>query len=558
MMANSAKDPFWRAKVAHEVFINPDHQVELEDKCTSCHAPQGKYASLFDGNPHYSFAEMLNDSLALDGVACGACHQQQPEFMGLTFSGELVYNPDTVFGPYAPGDFDFPIFEQPMTSFVGIGVTGDHRISQSEMCAGCHTLQTHTVDLDGEFTGGEFVEQATYHEWLNSAYNNDPDELKECQGCHMPRLNEPIVIASGYSFLPGREPFGQHWLVGGNSFMLELMKNRIDELGIAATPEQFDVVIDRTIAQLQNETAIIEINEGEIDGDTARYTVKLTNLAGHKFPSGYPARRAYVEFVMTDSEGNEIFHSGRLMPDYEVEGQNDDYEPHYDLITDEEEVQIYELVMGDVNGNVTTVLERADHPIKDNRLVPLGFTTSHFAYDTTLIAGSAATDPNFNHFNGEEGSGTDEIRYHIPVSGVDGQITVTARLMYQSLPPKWNEELFAVDHPTINAFEEMYLEEGADPVQVGATSVQSVLVGTSEVDAWFSVGPNPSINGWVTVNTGKSELYRVELYSLDGKLIRTQITRGNSARIELPENRATYLLVAHTSRGRKIEKVVRR
>ncbi|MEY3398283.1 MAG: hypothetical protein RL220_877, partial [Bacteroidota bacterium] len=36
MMANSAKDPFWRAKVAHEVFINPDHQVELEDKCTSC------------------------------------------------------------------------------------------------------------------------------------------------------------------------------------------------------------------------------------------------------------------------------------------------------------------------------------------------------------------------------------------------------------------------------------------------------------------------------------------------------------------------------------------
>mgnify|MGYP001404939898 CR=1 FL=1 len=39
LMGNSAKDPFWRAKVAHEVAINPDHQLELEDKCTSCHAP---------------------------------------------------------------------------------------------------------------------------------------------------------------------------------------------------------------------------------------------------------------------------------------------------------------------------------------------------------------------------------------------------------------------------------------------------------------------------------------------------------------------------------------
>ena len=42
-MANSAKDPFWRAKVAHEVAINPDHQLELEDKCTSCHAPLGHF-----------------------------------------------------------------------------------------------------------------------------------------------------------------------------------------------------------------------------------------------------------------------------------------------------------------------------------------------------------------------------------------------------------------------------------------------------------------------------------------------------------------------------------
>ena len=38
MMANSARDPFWRAKVSHEILVNPAHSVGLQDKCTSCHA----------------------------------------------------------------------------------------------------------------------------------------------------------------------------------------------------------------------------------------------------------------------------------------------------------------------------------------------------------------------------------------------------------------------------------------------------------------------------------------------------------------------------------------
>ena len=38
------------------------------------------------------------------------------------------------------------------------------------------------------------------------------------------------------------------------------------------------------------------------------------------------------------------------------------YEPHHDVITQGDQVQIYEMVMGDVNGDVTTVLERAEGP----------------------------------------------------------------------------------------------------------------------------------------------------------------------------------------------------
>jgi len=42
MMANSARDPLWRAKVSHEILIDPGHAAELQDKCTDCHAPMGR------------------------------------------------------------------------------------------------------------------------------------------------------------------------------------------------------------------------------------------------------------------------------------------------------------------------------------------------------------------------------------------------------------------------------------------------------------------------------------------------------------------------------------
>ena len=38
------------------------------------------------------------------------------------------------------------------------------------------------------------------------------------------------------------------------------------------------------------------------NADTAFVEVKLLNAAGHKFPSGYPARRAWVELTMTDAD----------------------------------------------------------------------------------------------------------------------------------------------------------------------------------------------------------------------------------------------------------------
>lgn len=559
MMANSAKDPMWRAKVAHEITVNPIHTDLIVNTCTRCHSPLGKFEAMHDGIDNFTLDMMDNDSLARDGVSCMACHSQQIDGVGTTFSGDLHYNADTVWGPvFNIPQGDFPLFSSAMQSFVGVDPVPTTKFSESEVCATCHTLQTHTLDFDQNLTGNVFVEQATYHEWVNSAYNNDVNQQKECQGCHMPHTDEPIIVASGYAFLPPRQPYAQHWLVGGNSFMLELLRDNIDALGLTATEDHFNTAYNRTIQNLQDESAEIELIENGVDGDSARYTVKITNKVGHKLPSGYPARRAYIDFAMYNEAGDEIFHSGKLLPDYNIEGQDATFEPHYDVITDDNQIQIYEMVMGDVNGNVTTVLERADMPLKDNRLVPLGFSTSHFAYDTTAIVGGALTDPNFNHINGVEGSGTDEIEYHIPVTGLNGNVTVVARLMYQSLPPRWNEELFATDHPDINSFEEMYWETGPDPVEMVSATVNSTLTDVAVYTNYFRTGPNPTNTGWINIDAGKDIIKRINVYDMKGSLIESFAPNKNNVQTQLPKAVGTYLIDVTTSRGRRIEKVLRK
>ncbi|MFT4679313.1 MAG: hypothetical protein ACI84C_002218 [Flavobacteriales bacterium] len=556
MMANAAKDPFWRAKVSHEVAVNPQHQDILEDKCTSCHASQGHFAAHFDGDEFYSIAEMTLDSLALDGVSCSSCHQQREEGIGQSFSGELVFDNDTIYGPYGNDPDEDPIFEQPMQSFVGYTPVYGGHIGESELCAGCHTLVTNTVDLEGEPTGGTFTEQATYHEWVNSVYNNEQND-GECQSCHLPQLDEPIVISANYAFLPGREPYGQHFLTGANSFMLEVLKENIPELGIWATEEQFDVAIERTISQLQNQSVTIELSELGVDIDSAYYELKLTNLAGHKFPSGYPSRRAYIEFLALEEDGDTLFSSGVLQSNYEVNGQNGTYEPHYDLITDEEQVQIYEMVMADVNGDVTTVLERADVPIKDNRLVPLGFSSDHYNYDTTLVAGLALNDPNFN-FEGAEGSGTDRIEYHFPLEDYAGTISIKARLWYQTAPPKWNDEMFAYSTPEIEAFEEMYWEVGPAPVMVDEEVTTMVIVHADEVvlDSNPSIYPNPTSDS-VNIDARGDMIELIQVYNASGLLVQESRPNSVGTRLKLNVGQGIYFLRIKTTNGVHLTEVVK-
>lgn len=463
MMANSAKDPFWRAKVSHEVLLHPQFQGLIETKCTSCHAPLGHFAAFHQGADSYSIAEMAADSIALDGVSCLACHQQSELNLGDTHSGELHFDTNKVaFGP-----FTSPL-SSPMLNASQYEPVYSPHIQDAGICAGCHTLITETVDLDGNLTGGTFVEQATYHEWLNSDYERD--EIS-CQSCHMPTLSKGLFyIAAGFE-TPPRDRFALHELAGANVNMLKLMKDHRSELGISATEQDFDNVIEATENMLRFRTLEVELTDLERTADTAFLALELTNLAGHKFPSGYPARRAYIHFVATTVEGDTLFESGALNQNYELVGHNATYEPHYTTIRSEDQVQIYEQVLGDVNNQKTTVLVRAASALKDNRIPPKGFSQTHEVYDTTRISGLALQDTDFNQGLQGEGSGSDVVYFHIPTQGYFDALSITATVYYQSMPPEWMVEMFSESTPEIDRFVEMYNGAQRSPSIVGQDAI---------------------------------------------------------------------------------------
>lgn len=555
MMANSARDPWWKAKVSHEVQVNPSHQAALEEKCTSCHAPMGHYSAVYDGNAPYSMADLASDTMGQDGVSCMVCHTQSEDQLGDLHSGDLNFDYDTnlVYGPY-----DKP-FITPMIDFRSLEPAYSEHIHDAGLCAGCHTLLTNSVDLTGTPTGETFVEQATYHEWLNSAYDDEGATPTTCQGCHLPTTDESIVISSNYMILTGLAPYGIHDLTGANVFMLQLMRDNMEQLGISSTIADYDTTINLTFKNLQENSLEIDLTNVGMDADTMYFKVDILNKVGHKFPSGYPSRRAFVEFVVTDAgNGDTLFESGILQPDYELAGIDPEFEPHYDVIRNEDEVQIYEMVMGDVNGDYTSTLERAFAPLKDNRLVPIGFSTMHEVYDTTEIVGGALTDDNFNHSFGVEGNGRDEIRYHVPTNGFSGAVNATAKVYYQTLPPKFTEEMFSYSSAAIDSFEVMYNAADKSPVYCVGDTIQSlnVIIGEEEIlanHAW-SIYPNPTKTGEVTL-LGEIQVSEIFIYSTSGELINRINNPGRA--FQLPELPGVYIIGIETEKGMQLKRVVK-
>jgi hypothetical protein len=446
MMANSSRDPYWQAAVRRETMDHPTAVREIEDECSICHMPMARGRAKASGTHGEVFAHLpvgerstLDDVLAADGVSCTVCHQIDRQGLGTPASftgGFSIVNPTsgtrTMLGPFQidPGRTAV------MRSATGVAPGEARYVQESELCATCHTLFTTALGAKGEPIGS-LPEQVPYLEWRHSSFR----DRQSCQACHMPAVDRPTPIASVLG--EPREGLSRHTFLGGNFFMLRMLNRHRADLGVTALPSELDAVAAATVQQLQSDTAAVSIaSAGPGQDGRLRIDVAITNKTGHKLPTGYPSRRAWLHVTVRDGTGRTVFESGAIDARGAIAGNDQDedplrFEPHYDEIDSPGEVQIYESVMADASGAPTTGLLRGVAFVKDNRLLPGGFDKGTADADIA-VRGAAAGDETFV-------GGGDRVTYRVDVGSRSGPFAVEAELLYQPIAFRWGRNLASYD-----------------------------------------------------------------------------------------------------------------
>ena len=459
MMANSARDPYWQAGVRRESIDHAESKAKIEDECSKCHMPMARYQSKFEGKEgevfsHLSFGSNDRlDQMAQDGVSCSLCHQITKDKLGTRESLVGGFVVDTKrskgereeYGPFKIDDGENRIMR---TSSGGYRPTEGEQVRQSELCATCHTLITTALGPGGQKIG-ELPEQMPYQEWFNSDFR----EKQSCQNCHMPVVDEMVRVTNTLGKF--REGMSRHVFVGGNFFMQRVLNRYRADLGVIALPEEFEAAATRTIEHLKSKTAEISIDRIDVNGGRLQADISVQNLSGHKFPTAYPSRRAWLHVTVKDREGRMIFESGALSPNGSIQGNDNDadpnrFEPHYTEINNPDQVQIYEDIMVGANNMPTTGLLTAVRFIKDNRLLPKGFNKRTVEQEIAP-QGEAMNDADF-------AGGGDKIRYSVPVGNAPGPFQVEAQFWFQPISFRWANNLKPYDAPEPKRFTSYYDE----------------------------------------------------------------------------------------------------
>ena len=397
----------------------------------------------------------------------------------------------------------------------------------SAMCGTCHTINLPNIgatkdefpiltaiEPNKHFQGiPHSIEQATYLEWLNSKFgpgkhNKPGPDFASCQDCHMPNrfrtvdadgnLTEeikPLVsqiatiqdadyTAADHQLppaditVPHRADYSRHELVGLNGFMIEMVKQFPNVLGVDSTDYETgaetgaDLAINAMATSIREGrvgTVTVQSADVDLDGDLV-VEVEVANTTGHRLPSGVAFRRAWVALEVWAQDGSLIWASGRpnegglitdthgIVLDTELL-KGTDYQPHYQEITEDTQVQIYEELVRNAQGAFTTsFVHRVEH-VKDNRLMPAGWVTAADFAGKTKTSGIAdqgdllyqfmqATEPagtgDDPDFKASPNAGTDHLRYRIAKDKLKGKAveSVTARFYYQSFQPAWFYQRF--------------------------------------------------------------------------------------------------------------------
>jgi mono/diheme cytochrome c family protein len=509
-------------------------QQEVVNTCTQCHNAMGKrtfaldhptepysLAFDFDANPSHRYVHY--GGLARDGISCTLCHhavapaapagaQPLEYFLEHKINGVFDVGPaNRIYGPF----HNDVIAAHPMDMSLGAKPVFSQYVKSSQLCGSCHTIDLPVVDRlpaghdVNRLAAAHDIEQNTYVEWINSRFQTDyhPQAgAKSCQDCHMsagltdsargfalatipakialvqddtyPR-SEGLAPAADVHVRLRKEGFRRHTLLGLNAFLLETVKQFPSVMGLrladymTGSSGDLDFAIDNIVSQARHATATVTVAAKSAPGRIIA-DVTVTNLTGHRFPSGVGFRRAFLDLEAvdertnpprllfasgrTDASGRIVGADGRPLPSESFArgpGGRESYQEHHDTrspIASAGEAQIFEELTQDAGGDFTTSFIRRDRVVKDNRLLPQGWRATGQPgvplppefLAATQPRGRAASDPNFT-----DGKGHAVVRYVIalPPGVSPASVRVTATLYYQSWAPYFIAERTAGHDP---------------------------------------------------------------------------------------------------------------
>ena len=525
-MGLAGRDPVFFAQLESEfayLKTRPDGERltrDVRNACLQCHGAMGKRQLDVDsgaaaGDFQLSFLQITDrrdshfkyGALARDGISCQVCHRNAPNqyppgqtpleyFLEHSITGQFpVSKPEELYGPFKDNEISPYIME----TATNIKPVEKPYIQSSRMCGSCHTIVLPV--LDSPEKGKTSIEQATYLEWLNSQYQTEftpGPNAKSCGDCHMPteyhgkgidvpQIQQRMAIVEDETYPEAehrapndkitvrvrKEGFRRHEFLGLNVFLLQMFDQFWDVLGVrkpdymSGSTTDLQDTVDHFVQQAQSTTAAVKTSATVTGAHQIQADVAITNLTGHRFPSGVGFRRAFIELLVTDKKGKIVWASGRTnglgvildgkgkaLPSEFLAEYTDShgkkkqhYQPHYEVITAQDQVQIYEELNRDASGKFTTNFTLRDEPVKDNRLLPIGWTSqgpdpslNGIFLHATHPEGTAVKDPDY-----QDGKGTDHITYKasLPPDVDATKCSVQATLYYQSMPPYYLAQRFA-------------------------------------------------------------------------------------------------------------------
>lgn len=422
LMASAARDPVFRAALA---IAEVDH-ADAADFCVRCHSPEAWLRGRSEVPEFDPSVTAVADqprlraddpthapSDDLDGVACMVCHRATDPTDAQLFNARLVLGDGPTDGELRYGPYAY-----------APGVEAGHPtgvstfLPTSRLCGQCHDITSpllmgHRVESSGVLdTTRPFAVERTFSEWRASAFAG---RGQSCQSCHMPVVDHAVQVATFGSFPDTlRDGVSRHYLLGAASWQLRAIAQGIPDIAPGIAVHLTDNA-DRIEAFMQT-SARVEIRASALSGTSASATVRVTNLTGHKLPTGYPeGRRMWLEIDVLDDTGASVAGSAR-------------YDAASGLIEDDAQARTYEAQFGvlGTDGSVTPGFHfvLSDTLVLDTRIPPEGFAPDASDDDAPLGRDYGDGAGGYRDY--------DETSYALTSLCGTGTLHLRARLRYQA------------------------------------------------------------------------------------------------------------------------------